>query len=170
MRLIQHRLLSQHIRQPDHTARPQHRARNSPASIRQRRYRQLHLVVVGVTAKGPIASPERPIHANIKLVLMVRVIRRARVVVRRCRIGRRRKARQQSLRRRIERHIDHVIGKLLPHKLSTHRLRRRRVEDLRDAGKNSLPLRSSSGWSRCASRRSTASRPGSRQRRIACRE
>ena len=78
MRLIEHRLLAQHIRQPRYIARPQNRPANQPTAIRQRRNRLFHLVVVRVPSKSTIASPIHSIHANIELVLMVRVIRRPR--------------------------------------------------------------------------------------------
>ncbi len=85
MRLVEDGLLAQHIRQPHHTARPQHGTTNQSASIRQRRHRQFHLVVIRVASKGAIASSVRSIHANIELILMIRIVRRTRVVICRAR-------------------------------------------------------------------------------------
>src|SRR6266851_1346955 len=141
MCLVEDSLLAQHIRQPHNTTRPQNRATNQPTSIRQRRHRQFHVVTVAITPKGSVASAVSPIHANVKLVQMIGIVRSLRVVIRRSRIGRRRKACQQSLRSRIKRYVDHVVRKLLANELSTYSLRRRRIEDLRNTGKNTLSLR-----------------------------
>ncbi len=83
MRLVEDRLLPQHMRQPRIIERSQHRSRDQPAAIRQRRHRLLHLAVIRIAPERAVVRSQRAIDAHVKLVLVVGIVRGARVVIRR---------------------------------------------------------------------------------------
>ena len=65
-----------------------------------------------------VADAARSVDTNVKLILMVRVVCSTAVVVSGVAVGGQWKARQEGLSCGIERYVDDIPGKLLPHILS----------------------------------------------------